>query len=288
MSPDADEPQPTQQPSPSLSTQSSPSPSRLSTQPSPQSTQPSPPASPAIWAEMPLAPRLRGAEPEPERPARAPRRRSLSQRAIVDAAVRVLDAEGLDALTMRRVGQELDTGGASLYAHVANKEELLELVVDRVIGELELPGAADAERWQEQVKEVVRSMRAVLAGHRDIARACLARIPLGPNALRGSEALIGVMRAGGLPDQVIAYACDLLPLFATATAYEESLYESIGAGYDEVMEYIGEVRDYFAALPVDRFPNVASLASALTAGSGGDERFEFGLDVLVRGLASLA
>jgi AcrR family transcriptional regulator len=239
---------------------------------------------------MPAAPRLRGAgsESEPERPARTPRRRSLSQQAIVEAAVRVLDAEGLDALTMRRVGQELDTGGASLYAHVASKEELLELVVDRVIGELELPGAADGERWEEQVKEIVRSMRAVLAGHRDVARACLARIPLGPNALRGSEALIGVMRAGGVPDQVIAYACDLLPMFATATAYEESLYHSIGVGFEEIVEYVGEVRDYFAALPVDRFPNVASLASELTAGSGGDERFEFGLDVLVRGLASLA
>jgi AcrR family transcriptional regulator len=236
--------------------------------------------------EMPPAPRLRGAAAEPERPTRIPRRRSLSKQAIVDAAVRVLDAEGLDALTMRRVGQELDTGGASLYAHIANKEELLELVVDRVIGELELPGAPDGEHWQEQVKEVVRSMRAVLGGHRDVARACLARIPLGPNALRGSEALIGVMRAGRLPDQVIAYACDLLPLFATATAYEESLYPTIGVDYDQVMQYIGEVRDYFAALPVDRFPNVASLASALTAGAGGDERFEFGLDVMVRGLAS--
>jgi AcrR family transcriptional regulator len=237
---------------------------------------------------LPDAPRLRAAEPEPEGPTRTPRRRSLSKLAVVDAAVRVLDAEGLDAVTMRRVGQELDTGGASLYAHVANKEELLELVVDRVIGELELPGAPDGERWQAQVKQVVRSMRAVLGGHRDVARACLARIPLGPNALRGSESLIGVMRAGGLPDQVIAYACDLLPLFATATAYEESLFVNIGVGHDEVVEYIGEVRDYFAALPVDSFANVVSLASALTAGAGGDERFEFGLEVLVRGLASMA
>jgi AcrR family transcriptional regulator len=239
---------------------------------------------------LPPAPRLRRGEPDPdpaERPTRTPRRRTLSKQAIVDAAVRVLDAEGLDALTMRRVGQELDTGGASLYAHVANKEELLELVIDQVIGELELPGEPDPARWEEQVKEVVRSTRAVLGAHRDIARACLARIPLGPNALRGSEALIGVLRAGGLPDQVIAYACDLLPLYATATAYEESLFETLGLEHDQLMRYIGDIREYFAALPVDRFPNVASLAGPLTAGSGGDERFEFGLDVLVRGLASL-
>jgi AcrR family transcriptional regulator len=239
-------------------------------------------------ASMPRAPRLRPTQPETDVPVRTPRRRTLGKRAIVDAAIRVLDADGLDAMTMRRVGQELDTGGASLYAHVANKEELLELVIDHVIGDLVLPGPPDADRWEEQVKEVVRSMRGVLAAHKDIARACLARIPLGPNALRGSEALIGVMRAGGLPDQVIAYACDLLPLYATATAYEESLYAKLGLDHDELIRYIGEIREYFAALPVDRFPNVASLAVALTAGSGGDERFEFGLDVLVRGLASLA
>ncbi len=236
---------------------------------------------------MPQPPRMRPPPPDGSGPSRTPRRRSLSKQAIVDAAVRVLDGEGLDAITMRRVGQELDTGGASLYAHVASKDELLELVIDRVIGELELPGEPDASRWEEQVKDVVRSMRAVLAGHRDIARACLARIPLGPNALRGSEALIGVMRAGRLPDQVIAYACDLLPLFATATAYEESLFANLGMEHEDLMRYIGEIREYFAALPVGRFPNVASLAGPLTAGAGGDERFEFGLDVLVRGLAAM-
>jgi AcrR family transcriptional regulator len=239
-------------------------------------------------ASMPTPPRLRSGEPEADGPTRMPRRRTLSRQAIVDAAVRVLDAEGLDAMTMRRVGQELDTGGASLYGHVANKEELLELVIDRVIGELVLPAAPEGGRWEEQVKEVVRSMRAVLAGHRDVARACLARIPVGPNALRGSEALIGVMRAGGLPDQVIAYACDLLPLYATSTAYEESLYANLGLGQERFSDYIGELREYFAALPVERFPNVASLATELTAGSGGDERFEFGLEVLVRGLGTLA
>ncbi|HEX3875092.1 MAG TPA: TetR/AcrR family transcriptional regulator C-terminal domain-containing protein [Solirubrobacteraceae bacterium] len=239
---------------------------------------------------MPAAPRLRAGAPEtdgPDGPTRTPRRGTITREAVVDAAVKVVDADGLDAMTMRRVGLELDTGGASLYAHVAGKEELLELVIDRVIGELRLPGPPEADRWQEQVKDIVRSMRAVLGAHKDIARACLARIPLGPNALRGSEALIGVMRAGGLPEQVIAYACDLLPLYATATAYEESLYAKLGLGQEELGRYIGEVRTYFASLPVDRFPNVVSLAGPLTAGSGGDERFEFGLEVLVRGLAAL-
>jgi AcrR family transcriptional regulator len=236
---------------------------------------------------MPVPPRLRSGERAAERPRRAPRRPSLNRESIVDAAIGVLDAEGLDAVTMRRVGRELGTGGASLYAHLAGKEELLELVIDRVIGELELPDEPDPTRWEAQVKEIVRSMRATLAGHRDIARGCLGRIPVGPNALRGSEALIGVMKAGALPDQVIAYACDLLPLFATATAYEESLFASGDFTRDDAARYIADMRAYFAALPVERFPNVVALAGPLTAGSGGDERFEFGLDVLVNGLAAL-
>lgn len=238
--------------------------------------------------EMPTPPRLRTGEAEAERPARPPRRRSLNKQAIVDAALRIVDAEGLDAMTMRRVGQELDTGGASLYAHVANKEELIELVVDRVIGELEIPDAPDADRWQEQVKQCVRAMRATLAAHNDIARACLARIPLGPNALRGTEALIGVMRAGHLPDQVVAYAVDQLALYATATAYEESIYANVAAGPEDVTRFVEQMRAYFEALPTDRFPNLVALAAPLTAGSDGDERFEFGLDLLVRGLASFA
>jgi Tetracyclin repressor-like, C-terminal domain len=129
----------------------------------------------------------------------------------------------------------------------------------------------------------------VFAGHGDLARASFARIPLGENALRGSEWMIGVMKAGGLPDQVIAYACDLLPLYAMAVAYEESLYQNEGNTPEEISAYIESMGNYFASLPTSKFPNVVALAGLLTAGAGaGDERFEFGLDVLVRGLAAMA
>jgi AcrR family transcriptional regulator len=161
--------------------------------------------------------------PPPPRPgARRPRqarRRGLSADAIVEAALEVVDAEGLDALTMRRVADELGAGGASLYAHVDSKEALVDLVVDRAIGELELPWPPDPANWQEQVKDCVRRMHAVLASHRDLARATIARIPVGPNALEQTERMLGILRAGGLPDQVVAYAADLLPLYATVTAY---------------------------------------------------------------------
>jgi AcrR family transcriptional regulator len=215
----------------------------------------------------------------------APRERALSREAIAEAALRIVDEEGLDALTMRTVAHSLGTGAASLYAHVASKDDLLELVIERVISEVRTPGEPDPARWQEQLKEYAREVRAVFSRHRDVARASFARIPLGESALEGSEWEIAVMRAGGLPDRVIGFACDLLPLYVMAVAYEESLYATEISPED--METFGaQLRNYFGSLPADRFPNVVALAGALTGG-GSEERFEFGLDVLLRGLQAM-
>lgn len=98
--------------------------------------------------------------------------------------------------------------------------------------------------------------------------------------------MIAVMRAGALPDQVIAFACDLLALYVMAVCYEESLYGSENNSPDEIAGFAADMRTYFASLPPDRFPNVISLAGPLTAGDR-DDRFEFGLEVLVRGLVAM-
>jgi AcrR family transcriptional regulator len=219
-------------------------------------------------------------------PERERRRRPLSVEAIVDAALAVVDAEGYDALTMRRVAEQLGTGGASLYAHVENKDALIDMVMDRVIGELDVPWPPDPANASEQIKECVRRVRGMYAEHRDLARGALARIPTGPNALVKMEQMLGVMRAAGLPDQAVAYAADLLSLYATATAYEESLYRARGWTEEDMLGYVDQLREYLEGLPPDRFPHMVALAGALTAGAG-DERFEFGLDLLVRGLMSL-
>jgi AcrR family transcriptional regulator len=234
---------------------------------------------------LPPAPRLAALGGDGRR--RAPRVRALSREAIVAAGLAIVDRDGLDALTMRSVAQALGTGAASLYAHVASKEELIEMIVEQVIGEIEFPGAPDPDRWVEQLKALAHEMRAVFARHRDLARATFGRIPLGENALRGSEWMIAVMRAGGLADQVIAYACDLLPGYIMAIAYEEGLFASAELRMEEMVDFVAQMREYFAALPVDRFPNVVSLAAELTAGEG-EVRFDFGLEVLIRGLEAVS
>ena len=227
----------------------------------------------------------------PRPPARAsggrrqPRQRTLSQSAIVDAALAIVDREGLDALTMRTVAHALGTGPASLYAHVASKEDLIALVVERVIGEVELPARADPAHWAEQVKEMARTMRRVFASHGDLARASFGRIPVGENALRSAEWMLSVLRAGGISDEVTALGVDLLSLYVMGTAYEDGLAR--GSDPEQAAAFIVQLREYFRSLPADRFPNFVSLADQLTSGDE-NSRFEFGLEVLLRGLEAMS
>jgi AcrR family transcriptional regulator len=216
---------------------------------------------------------------------RRPPRRTLSPAAIVEAAMAVLDEGGVDGLNMRAVADRLGTGPSSLYAHFAGKEELLAAMIDRLAGDVPTPRVG-AGTWQDQLKDAIRAIRRGLGAHRDLARASLGTIPTGPNALVFMDGLLGVLRDAGLPDQVIAYAVDILPLYATATAYEESLYTAKEMP-DSGAQYIAELRAYWQALPVDRFPNLVAMAVPLTTEAGEDDRFEFGLDALVRGIETM-
>jgi AcrR family transcriptional regulator len=215
------------------------------------------------------------------------RREPLTQEAIVEAALRLLDAEGLDGLSMRRVGDELDTGAASLYWHVGSKDGLLDLIFDRVIGEQKVPDP-DPERWQDQLKEVARTMRATILRHRDIVRISIGRIPMGPNAVRYSERLLAILRAGGVPDQLAVAGFQLM--FSVVNGFTMDETGEGGeppADQPPADEAARMVRDYVGSLPPDRFPNLAQLADHF-AFSDPDQRFELLLDLYVDGLAKRA
>jgi AcrR family transcriptional regulator len=228
--------------------------------------------------------------PEPPwlrtRKRRAAPRAPLSREAIVEAALRVIDREGLEGTSMRRVAEELGTAPSALYWHVRNKDELLQLVFDRVAGEIELP-PLDPENWQEQTKTVAREMRRVLTSHRDIARVSIGAIPVGPNVLRVVEWMHALLREAGLPDRVVALVGDLFGLYVGAYAFEESLGLASPTGEDLPPEQImAMLREYWESMPPGSFPHTLALLDLLFEG-GPDERFEFGLDVMIRGLASL-
>jgi AcrR family transcriptional regulator len=218
------------------------------------------------------------------RPARAP----LSQEAIVHAALRVLDREGSAGLSMRRVAEELGTGPASLYWHVANKDALINLIIDRVAGEVALP-EPDPDHWQEQLREWLLGVRRVFERHPGVAALTLGRVPTGPNVLRWAEWTLALLRGAGIPDRIAAFAGDLLGLYLGATGYEAAMPPMTSATGEPLSaeESVAVVRGYFASLPADQFPNVVATVDELVAG-GPEERFELGLDVILRGLASYA
>jgi AcrR family transcriptional regulator len=219
----------------------------------------------------------------------APSRQPLTQDLVVETAIGILDAEGLEAVTMRRVAQELGTGPASLYAHVSDKQELRELMLDRVAAEIRLPEEPDPARWREQLKEVAMEIRRVYTSHRDIAKVSMGLIPTGPHLLAIAEAQLGLMLAGGVPPKVAGLAVDTLGMYIDADAIEDTFYTAtVKAGEDpweHFRKYVAELREYFKALPTDRYPNIVAMVDDLTD-EGGAERFEFGLDVLLRGIAS--
>lgn len=239
---------------------------------------------PPPWAREQTPRRVR-----PDRPV-------LSRDAIVQAALRIIDVEGYDAVSMRRVAQEFGTGAASLYAYVANKDELMDLVVDQVMSETWLSDSepdADIDRWIEQLKDAVRTSYQVLRSHRDVARAFLGRIPFGPKGLRNVEQLLSLLRAHGLPDYIAAYLGDLIGQYIVGAAIEDHMWDERfpDATSADAAAAMSQLGDYLEALPKEQFPNLTAIARLMVgeapdAGGAVAERFELGLDIIMRGVAT--
>jgi AcrR family transcriptional regulator len=218
--------------------------------------------------------------------ARVAAKTPLSQDAIVDAALKVLDREGLSAMSMRRVAQELGTGPSSLYAHVTNLGELEDLIFDRVLGELELP-VPDPARWQEQIHDLLFASIELMRRHPGVSRLGFGRIPTRDNSMRITETILGLLHAGGIPEQYASWAVDTLSLFTTSAAYEEYVQLEEGQTEENMRAWFDEFGRYLASLPAERYPNILRSAPFMTAGTG-DDRLHFGLRLLISGLAATA
>ena len=214
-----------------------------------------------------------------------PAKPALSRAAIVAAALAIVREDGIDALTMRRLGQALDTGPASLYVYVANRDELWDLLFDAAIGTVTTE-PTDPARWREQLQALLQRMVHMMAVEfPGMAKLAMARIPTGDNALRVTESMLSLLKAGGAGDQAAAYAADLISMYATAIAYEQSLYATLFADPDYEEQEVARLTQRFATLDPERYPTMAALAPAMTRGDG-DERFRLGLDVIINGLLS--
>ncbi|WP_367043263.1 TetR/AcrR family transcriptional regulator [Streptomyces sp. Je 1-332] len=221
-----------------------------------------------------------------------PRQREhLSREQIVAAAIELLDAEGIEALTMRKLGTRLDTAATSLYRHVANKDELIELVVDHVYGELQMPAAADRPQWRAAVTRIATDLRAMALRHPWIAPELgqVGLVHIGPNAMRMAAGLLAQFESAGFPSDEKDRAVGTLTAYVVGIATSEAAYLSLIArsGRTE-QEWVAGLRP--------AFDEASQQHPALREGSSArqdvhpqqirDGDFAYGLDRVLDGLTA--
>lgn len=210
-----------------------------------------------------------------ERPAKP----ALTRAGIVAAAVAVMQAEGLDRVTMRRIAQELDTGAASLYVYVHNTAELHAAMLEELLGQVDLTPVTAAGDWRDRLIRVLWSYTRILFEQPGLAQSVLVTRPSGPAYLSLAEGILALLSVGGIPPDRAAWAVDILLHFATSTAAEQGTRERALDARDEEDALAAALRE----APAETFPHLAALGGELTSGEGPD-RLTWGFRVLINGI----
>jgi AcrR family transcriptional regulator len=209
---------------------------------------------------------------------RQPRQR-LTREKVLEAAITHADAGGLAALTMRTLAEMLGVAPMALYRHVANKDDLVDAMVDVVFGEIGLPaGGGD---WQTSMRRRAIAIRDTLARHRWAVGLMESRRTPGPANLRHHDAVIGRLRAAGFDVAMTAHAYALLDSYIYGFALTKSNLPFDSS--EPVGELAGAMLDPF---PVNEYPNLVEFLDEHVMKPGYDyaDEFEYGLDVILDGL----
>jgi AcrR family transcriptional regulator len=215
------------------------------------------------------------------RPARAERRSPLTRERVLKTAVRLADREGIDAVSMRRLGTELGIEAMSLYTHVRGKDDLLDGMIELVIGEI--PVHWDGGDWKGSLRATILAARAVVLRHPWAPRVIETRNDPGPSGLRYYDAVMGILREGGFSLEMTHHAIHLLG--SRLLGFTQDLF-------DDSPDVDPEAMKQMAATLADSHPYVAEMALGVThdGGLGGcddDVEFGFGLDLILDGLDRL-
>jgi AcrR family transcriptional regulator len=219
------------------------------------------------------------------RPARAPRgpRPTLSREEITRAAVKLADADGLRAVSMRRIAAKLGAGATSLYWYVSGKDDLYELMADEVIGEIRLPERLTGD-WRTDLRTIARDTHAVLRRHPWTVLLGI-QPGLGPKTQRYGRAAMAAFDGLGLDVatkiNILAVLNNYLFGFVHREIAWNQLRERIGL---TVEEWAARLRSYVERVG-DQDPELAEQMSARME-LHGDESFEFGLECILDGVAA--
>ncbi|GED90726.1 TetR/AcrR family transcriptional regulator [Streptomyces sp. 6-11-2] len=219
----------------------------------------------------------------PRRTTAQPTRETLTRQRVLRTAVELADTGGLETLSMRKLGEAVGVEAMSLYNHVANKEDLLDGMVDLVFGEVELPAPGDD--WRQAMRQRAVSMRHVLSRHRWAIGLMESRSNPGPATLRHHDAVLGCLRQGGFSLTLTAHAVSVLDSFIYGFALQEKTLPFDTS--DETAELAESIMSGFGD---GAYPYLTEIATAYVMRPGyayGDE-FEFGLDLILNGLQQAA
>ncbi|MEW2161536.1 TetR/AcrR family transcriptional regulator [Streptomyces sp. NPDC007084] len=217
----------------------------------------------------------------------------LDRERITEATVRLLDAEGLAKFSMRRLAAELNVTAMSVYWYVDTKDDLLELALDAVFGELELPDAGVAQEWREQLRALAVGNRALLVRHPWVSPLIGTFLNVGPHAMAFSLCVREVIRNTGLPPhgQMGATAAVFQFVYGFGTIEGHFVQRCASAGVSQD-EYFREAMSTISEQP--RYAADFARAAVLMEARGGDtvaemrdRDFAFALDLLVAGIEAM-
>jgi AcrR family transcriptional regulator len=209
----------------------------------------------------------------------AGRRQPLTRGRVIEAAVALADAGGLQSLTMRRLAQSLGVEPMSVYYHVANKADILDGVVDLVFSEIELP--SPEEPWRRAMRRRALSAREAMVRHPWAPPLMESRTNPGPATLRHHDSVIGNLRAAGFSIALTAHAVSAIDGYTYGFALQEAALPF------DTPEQTAEVAEMILAqFPREEYPNLAELTieHILQPGYNYADEFEFGLDLILDGL----
>jgi AcrR family transcriptional regulator len=205
-------------------------------------------------------------------------KQALTRDRVLAAAVALADREGIGEVSMRKLAQHLGVEAMSLYHHVANKDEILDGMIDRVFAEIDLPGS---EPWKRAMAARAESARAALLRHPWAIGLMESRASPGPATLRHHDAVIGNLRAGGFSVQMAAHAFSLLDSYIYGFVMQEVSLPFQSS--DEAAEVATSIA---SAMEPDEYPHLMELTNeyVLQPGYSYANEFAFGLEVVLDGL----
>jgi AcrR family transcriptional regulator len=210
---------------------------------------------------------------------KAERRIPLNRERVLRAAIAFADEKGIESLSMRKLGQELGVEAMSLYKHVANKEDMLDGMVDVVFGEIDLP--SDGVHWKTAMRQRAISAREALTRHPWAIGLTESRIKPGPANLRHHDSVIGCLRESGFSIEMAIHAYSALDSYIYGFALQEkSLPFDTPGEAGEVAEII------LSQFPADEYPYLIETVVEHVTKPGYDyaDEFQFGLDLILDGL----